>query len=275
MSRLRDNARVSQMRPVWATSGAAIFVLSEIGSFFQGEVVNNSWQRLRAWITGGSSRDTGTPAGGSRPSTSYSSKTVQDAGNFTGEASTVDRRVSGQSPQHDPETLTVAHRRHLSALVHALFLTETHFTSALRSLLTRIDRFIALVIRLETAQKNMDLETDEGVVDPLADYLREEGEIWNELRASRLEVEEGMKAVIARLRDIDDNRSGDGRAMSVPAKGSDIHGSDWPQKGVDVNSNDICSYIPCRAPGVDRLLMKLDFGSTDNDLGLDAGADSD
>ncbi|KAL4867139.1 hypothetical protein BDV12DRAFT_123691 [Aspergillus spectabilis] len=247
--RERENARIRQMRAIWATSSASLFVLSEIGSFFQGEVINGSWQHFREWIEAGV-LDTGTPSG-SRPGTATSSK----ARNL-GLTTATDERSERSGPdaakpqRHDPESLTVAHRRYLYVLVQSLFINDTPFTKALRDLLAMIDHFIALVIRLESIQRNMDLETDEGVVDALVDYSSEEHEVWQALRAAREGTENGIIEVVARLRDIDDSRAGEGRMMFEPTTNS--HGNSL------VAQANGCSYVPRKAAGVDRLLMKLD-----------------
>lgn len=184
---------------------------------------------------------------------------------------TLQNTFQNQHQQHDPEALTVAHRRYLASLAQSLFLTEIPFTRSLRSLLTSIDHLIALVTRLETIQRNLDLETDEGVVDALADYTREEKEIWHELRETRDEVERGIREVVMRLRDIDDSRSGEGRRMF------DLGNNNNNNNGNQNNSNsnnhgprglaEPNVYVPRKAAGVDRLLMKLDFGSLNSALG--------
>lgn len=253
MGRQRENARTSQMRAIWATSSASLFVLSEIGSFFQGEVINGSWQHFCEWIEAGVSDTGSTP--GSRPGTAGSSRARNQ-----GLATAMDKQ--GEKPEseaasprrHDPEALTAAHRRYLFSLVQSLFLNDTPFTKALRSLLARIDHFIALVIRLESIQRNMDLETDEGVVDALVDYASEEREVWQALRAAREDTERGINGVVARLRDIDDSRAEEGRTMFEPT--TSATGSWTPGHASS------CSFVPRKAAGVDRLLMKLDFGTT-------------
>lgn len=166
---------------------------------------------------------------------------------------------------HDPEALTVAHRRYIASLVQSLFLTDVPFTSALRSLLTNIDHLIALVSRLEAVQRNLDLETDEGVVDALADYAREETSIRHELRETCNEIETGIKDVIARLRDIDDSRSGEGRRLFD--LGNPNRTAAVPVAApAPAQPMDMYDYIPRKAAGVDRLLMKLDFGSLNSSL---------
>lgn len=257
--RERDNARIRQMRPIWATASACLFVLSEIGGFFQGEVVHESWQHLREWIEGPSLLTTSTS--GSRPGTASSSKQQRQS-----RAASPDRVSSrpssnaGPPPmgRHDPEALTVAHRRYLSTLVQSLFLTDVTFTSVLRTLLTSVDRFVALVIRLETIQRNIDLETDEGVVDALVDYAQEEREVWQDLRTTREDVTTGIKDLVESLRNIDDHRSGEGLDPAAQFG----WGQTWPGTRADARTSPgFHHYIPRRPAGVDRLLMKLDFGS--------------
>ncbi|KAJ5812827.1 Spc97/Spc98 [Penicillium robsamsonii] len=256
----RDNTRVRQMRHIWATASACLFMLSEIGGFFQGDVVNESWQHLRQWIEGCSSSTSSAP--GSRPGTASSSKSHHSSKTMSPDQIPTRDSESGQQTmgRHDPEALTVAHRRHLSSLVQSLFLTELPFTNTMRGLLTNIDRFVALVIRLETIQRNMDLETDEGVEDALIDYAHEEREVWEELRATRNDVEAGIKNLIGSLRDIDDSRSGEGLATNF--------GQMWPgSRQDDSASPGFSHYVPHKAAGVDRLLMKLDFGSLRSGFG--------
>lgn len=256
------------MRPIWATTSAALYVLSEIGSFFQGEVINCSWQHFREWIEGPS--HAGSRAS-SRPGTASSSK-QKEATSFT-RTHTASLGDSSQSPQydtsaHDPETLTVAHRRHLSSLVQSLFLTDAPFTTALRSLLTIVDRFLALTVRLESIQRNMDLETDEGVVDGMADYASEEHEVLRELNDTQKEVKAGIQNVVARLRDIDDSRSGEGRRMFDLARNPNQNWSLTLNANNGIWSTELPNanhYVPRKAAGVDQLLMKLDFGNVNDD----------
>ncbi|KAL4787875.1 gamma-tubulin complex component protein [Aspergillus varians] len=250
MVRQRENSRTSQMRAIWATSSASLFVLSEIGSFFQGEVINGSWQHFREWIEAGVS-DTGSISG-SRPGTATSSKARSLGLATANDEHSEEPGSDAASPKrHDPEALTAAHRRYLFSLVQSLFINDTPFTKALRSLLARIDHFIALVIRLESIQRNMDLETDEGVVDALVDYASEEREVWQALREAREDTERGINGVIARLRDIDDSRAEEGQMMFEPAANA--------TGGWSLGHANGCSFVPRKAAGVDRLLMKLDF----------------
>ncbi|GJP89602.1 Spc98 family protein [Aspergillus niger] len=262
LGRQRDNIRTRQMRPIWATSSASLFVLSEIGSYFQGEVLNGNWQHFREWIEGGS------PTTGSRPGTASSANSKR-TDNFQGIDDPADSGSGGDSQtvqRHDPETLTAAHRRYLFSLVESLFLTDIPFTKALRSLLTSVEHFIALVVRLESIQRNMDLETDEGVVDALVDYAGEERGVWQSLGVARASVEAGIKDAVARLRDIDDSRSGEGRQMLDFVRDSRENGS--LQANGSATEPGSFHYVPRKAAGVDRLLMKLEFGNANGGMGL-------
>ncbi|KAJ5098200.1 Spc97/Spc98 [Penicillium argentinense] len=254
-NRERENTRTQLMRPIWATASACLFVLSEIGSFFQGEVVHESWQHLCEWIEGGTLSSTSAP--NSRPGTASSFKAQRIPGPAT-PSHTSSRPSSRPSPvsmgRHDPEALTVAHRRHLSTIIHSLFLTDVPFTNALRALLTSVDRFVALAIRLETIQRNMDLEEDEGVVDALVDYAQEEREVWQGLRETRDDVKTEIQELIGSLREMDDRRSGSGYSTN--------HGTTGAAGGRAGSTGPSFShYAPRQPAGVDRLLMKLDFGS--------------
>jgi hypothetical protein len=262
-SRERENARFRQMRPIWATGSACLFMLSEVGAFFQGDVVNESWQHLHQWIEGCSSSPS---APSSRPGTASSSKPQNNSKMVSPDRNRESNAGQQIMGRHDPEALTVAHRRHLQSLVHSLLLTEARFTTILRGLLTNIDRFAALVIRLETIQRNMDLETDEGVVDALVDYASEEREVWEELCSTRQNVDTGIKNLVTSLRDIDDSRSGDGRG---PVDLTMNLGHMWSGSYRDGNTPGFSHYVPRKTAGVDRLLMKLDFGSLRSGSGPD------
>lgn len=247
--RQRHHARTVQMRQIWATASASLFVLSEIGGYLQGEVIQESWQHFQLWLEMGPTSSAQTA---SRPGSRHESA--------------ITAMKSQPAQQHDPETITVAHRRYLSSLTQSLFLTEIPFTSSLRSFLTSLDHLVALVARLETVQRNLDLEADEGVVDALADYAQEERALKGDLRDAHEAVQTSIKDIITRLRDIDDSRSVDhGQRMIFEATGL---GSG--------SIEDRNMYIPRKAAGVDQLLMKLDFaGLNDNSNLIDGDGEGE
>ncbi|CAD0090407.1 unnamed protein product [Aureobasidium vineae] len=136
---------------------------------------------------------------------------------------------------HDPETLGRAHRSFLAALSYVILLTDTVYTRSLRDLLTHIDALVALFGRLQRLQQTSSLGL--GGTDFLDD---EEGEVARELDRSRKRVDTALKDVVARLRQLDHERLGAARYLQL----------DTQDTGFEV----------WRGGGVDRLLMKLDFG---------------
>ncbi|KAJ9644591.1 hypothetical protein H2199_003554 [Coniosporium tulheliwenetii] len=144
---------------------------------------------------------------------------------------------------HDPEALASAHRRFLAALLSSLLLVDNDWTRTLRTLLSHVDELVAFFTRLQTIQQNLDLEEDEGLVDALTNHAEEEKQVALELDRSRKRVDSDLQFLVARLRIIDTERPGSGGLHVKPSLSED-------------------SYEPWRCGGVDRLLMKLDFGSS-------------
>jgi hypothetical protein len=81
-----------------------------------------------------------------------------------------------------------------------------------------------------------------------------------------MEVEGGIRDVVARLRDIDDSRSGEGRKMFDLVKHARATPLADRQNGSGMNAQ-FCQYLPRKTAGVDQLLMKLDFGHANGSLG--------
>ena len=88
------------------------------------------------------------------------------------------------------------------------------------------------------------MEEDEGIEDFAQNYKKEEKDVLLELDRARKRLDSDLKGLVERLRDIDNERIG----ASVPS----VIGTS--QQG-DVE------YEPVRVGGIDRLLMKLDWGS--------------
>ncbi|KAI5282170.1 hypothetical protein KEM54_002930, partial [Ascosphaera aggregata] len=167
---------------------------------------------------------------------------------------------------HDPESITAAHTLYLSALIHLLFLTDEPFTSALRELLLLVERYAGLIVRLGEVWYTLDLEENEGVVgDPTtptstgdsdgldSPFAREEVEVTLDLKDCRQDVETAVGAIIERLRQIDDERLGNGIISDLT---SGVGGGSGAGAGLEENDR----FIPHRPAGVDTLLMKLDVG---------------
>ena len=137
----------------------------------------------------------------------------------------------------------------MTALLESLLLNDTPFISALHVFLSHIDHFIALITRLQTVQQNLDLETDEGVVDALANYASEEQEIISSLLDAKKLLDDGVRGLVDRLREVEQRR----------------HGAGVDSRKLTFGEDEV--YTPWKGPGVDRLLMKLDFGRLDGDAG--------
>ncbi|KAF2121368.1 Spc98 family protein [Lophiotrema nucula] len=239
--RQRGNKRSKEMRKVWATCAAAIFLLGESEAYFQGEVVEQSYKHFLAWI-GASERD-------------ESDEDLRSSMRST--ASRPSTETSEGRRQHDPESLSSSHRAFLSTLCHSLLLTDTSYTSALRSFFSHIDELVAFVVRLQNIQQQLDLEEDDGVEDHLKNFRQEEADVSKELDRSRRRLDSDMKSLIGRLRDLDAERGG--------GTGVGLIGSGAVSESAGGLRHKKATYEPLRVGGTDRLLMKLDWGEVDSD----------
>ncbi|KAI9844202.1 MAG: hypothetical protein M1838_002287 [Thelocarpon superellum] len=240
----RSNTRTRQMRQAWATAGAAVFLLTEVGEYFQGEVVKGSWDAFQAWLEMGGEDDKNDP------------KHDDDAEDpWTSAPAPAPTPASTHHKPHDPETLTHAHRTYLRALVHHLLLDDEPFTKTLRHFLQRADQLGTTVSRLQETWQALDLETDDGVIDSFSDVRRDERDILRALLDGAAEVQTLLGKLVKRLRALDAERAGrtGGGSSSRGGWGGGAEGAGGGD-GAD-------AFVPWRATGVDRLLMKLDFGT--------------
>jgi hypothetical protein len=150
---------------------------------------------------------------------------------------------ANSTTQKDPETLASGHRAFLASLTYALLLNDVPFTKELRSLLGNVDHLIAFFDRLLEIQQKLDMEYDAG--GETAYTAEEERRISLELDRARKRVDSDLKSVVNRLRRLDQERIGSGRYSSVSTGES--------------------GFEPWKGGGVDRLLMKLEFGSMTED----------
>lgn len=220
--RERNDARTRNMRKVWATCAAAIFFLAESEAYFQGEVVQQSFKHFLQWAAG-------------------PPDAVTEDSRWSEKLNDKDRE------QHDPEALSIAHRRFLNSISHSLLLTDIAFTKAIRDFFTHVDELVAFIIRLQTIQQNLDLEEDDGVEDFTTNYKQEEKDVDVQLDRARRRLDSDMKSLLSRLRDIDAERVGSGPVFDVA--------NAW-EEGL---------YEPLRVGGIDRLLMKLDWGGAEEE----------
>ncbi|KAI0478040.1 Spc97/Spc98 family protein [Xylaria cf. heliscus] len=255
--RERWSLRSSIMRSTWSTSSAAIFFLGETEAYLQVEVAEGLWSHFHAWVTG-----TDEPARGeqqqqqSRPPTSHapfrkSTNAAAAAGSAAQQESPSTN--SPTHPNHDPQTLSTAHRQYLSALTRRLLLTQPTFSTPLYELLIQIDHLIALVHRLHAVWVSADLEADEGVVDAFSNLDAEERDVRAQLRGIERRVKFGIEDAIASLRALSLDS-----AFAAEMEGDEDEGGGG--EGGRLDDEAVRAYRPRRVGGIDRLLMKLDFG---------------
>ncbi|USP78872.1 uncharacterized protein yc1106_06146 [Curvularia clavata] len=231
--RERTKKRSQDMRKIWATCAAAIFFLAESEAYFHGTVVQQTFRHFITWVVGRQNPSSQPPtAPSSRPSSSRFRRSIPD----------------GSTKQHDPEALASAHRRFLSSVAYSLLLTDQAFTKSLRTMCTHVDELVAYITRLTKIQQNLDLEEDEGVEDYAQNYKKEERDISVEMDRARRRLDSDLKALVDRLREIDSERIG----ASAPGTAT----SATMEEG---------AYEPLRVGGIDRLLMKLDWGGEDEE----------
>jgi hypothetical protein len=246
--RTRAAKRGLEMRAMWATSSAAVFLLGEVASYFEGEVIDEAWGYLHLWITQTSPSRPGSSH--SRPASSWA-----NAGSSPRRPTTANTDLSSSlhnlsigsdayhqarpSAPHDPAVLSSAHRSFLSSLARGLLLTNISFTTALRDMIRNVDALVALVVRLRSIQESLDLEEDEGVVDPMGDFAKQEEEVKRELSRARKRVDAGTRAVVEKLRAID---------------------SDTGDADADEDARGDAAFVPYRGAGVERLLMRIEGG---------------
>ncbi|KAF2248956.1 Spc98 family protein [Trematosphaeria pertusa] len=237
--RERNNTRTRYLRPVWATCAAAIFFLSESEAYFQGEVVQESFRHFLHWVEH-PERDSSTTS----TSTSTNLEPQPSSGSTRSQQST----ITPEAQHHDPEALSLAHRHFLTSVTYSLLLTDPSFPRTLRTLFTHVDELVAYITRLQTIHQNLDLEEDEGFEDFSHNYKQEEKDVSLELDRARRRLDSDLKALMERLREIDSERVGTGGWEAIREYGS-VEGR----------------YEPLRVGGVDRLLMKLDWGGEDEE----------
>ncbi|KAI5362792.1 Putative gamma-tubulin complex component protein [Septoria linicola] len=162
----------------------------------------------------------------------------------------------GQTDKHaqrDPETLAFGHRTFLASLTYALLLTDLPYTKEMQSLLGNIDSLVAYFVRLLSIQEKIDGE-EEATGEPSAHLIDEEQKLSIELERARNKVDHDLRSIVHRLRQLDRERIGSTRYL-------------------DLRAVDRGDYETWKGGGVDRLLMKLEFGRMiDEDYAIIRGA---
>ena len=236
--RRRNDTRTLSMHKYWATASKALFVVSELGGYLQGEVIQHHWEQFQDWM--GTKEKRPSSAIGSRPGTSSS------AGLQISQSSYNESLAAQQTSRSDPSTLAQAHQAMLAALVTDLLLANESFVTALRDLLPMIDHLVALFLRLVPIQQGIDLQEDEGVVDALANYAKDEKDVLAEMDRSRKTVEEQLIRVVDTLRAVEEYVDPGLVSTSRRLENTSI-------------GDDRTAFVPWHGRTLDRLIMKLEF----------------
>ncbi|KAH0523987.1 hypothetical protein TsFJ059_008913 [Trichoderma semiorbis] len=252
--RERWSARGAALRSSWTTASAAIFFLGETEAYFQTEIVEGLWEGFLTWLTGKERRREGGRSGAATPaahSAKHSTATMDWRPSSSSNAANpndVSKILARPAP--DPQTLTTAHSLYLRTLVHRLLLTQPTFTNLLYTLLNHIDHLVTHIQRLHSIFTSIDLETDAGVLDSSTDLNREEQHTMALIRGVEDKIQRGIEDVIAALRALE----GDVEFLAR------WEGLDGTEDGHE-EYGDGEKYVPVRVGGINRLLMKLDFGT--------------
>ena len=254
--RHRHTARSRTLRSAWATASAAIFFLGETEGYLQMEVVAGLSDGFHQWLATGEDNqreDSQKPISISSvkpaPDNNDDNDDIWLAPN-TSKPNNTDNQSNSSSSNHprDPQTLATAHRLFLRTLLRRLLLSQTPFTDPLYELLVHIDHLVALLHRLHSVWSAADLEADVGVVDAFVDLEREERDVEREILGVEGRIKRGIEGLIGELR----------RMEADGEDGGDHKGESEEEEAF--NMKEMGEYVPRRVGGVDRLLMKLDFG---------------
>jgi hypothetical protein len=273
--RQRHATRSSILRNAWATASAAIFFLGEIEGYLQVEVVAGLSDGFHRWLRTGEDDSRHHDDSSNQTSTAreqdvgpdHAPDDDNDDDIWLAESSSPSA-AHPQPPQphqqrkphmhHDPQTLATAHRLYLRTLVHRLLLSQQSFTDPLYELLVQIDHLVALVRRLHAVWAAADLEADAGVVDAFVDLETEARDVQAEIRGVEGRVKSGIEGLVGELRRLE---GGDAGSLLLFSGSGGEQSGDGDEAGEVVRMRESGEYVPRRVGGVDRLLMKLDFGS--------------
>ncbi|KAM0222275.1 hypothetical protein ACHAPQ_008613 [Fusarium lateritium] len=274
--RKRWTSRASSMRSSWTTASAAIFFLAETEAYLQTEIAAGLWEGFHEWLTANDPKH-----GQSRaPSPT---KLLDEDEDEDGEDDDEDIWLSSENektpaqndtpktpdsttPPQDPQTLSTAHRLYLRTLVHRLLLTQPTFTQPLYNLLIHIDHLVAHLHRLHAIYTSIDLETDAGVIDAFVDLESEERDVKRRLHDIESRVRSGIEDVVAALRVLESDPifTAEWEGDMAPATATEEDDEELQHQGRARDTDDVeerGGFTAARVGGINRLLMKLDFGT--------------
>ncbi|PHH59797.1 hypothetical protein CDD81_2564 [Ophiocordyceps australis] len=249
--RRRWSARSSMMRDTWTTASAAIFLLGETEAYLQTEVVRGMWKSFYKWLTGCQGQTE--TSNGRRRRTATSDDAAGPDGDGSGESH--GHGDLANKPQHDVQALAAAHGLYLRTLVFRLLLTQPGFTGPLYQLLQDIDRLVSHVQRLHSIFTSLDLEMDAGVLDASVNLEQEQDEVFGQLGGVQRRVRGEIGKVTGALRTLGSEAD---FLAEWEVRGMAADEEEYEYDGLWEGAQ---RYVPGRIGGIDRLLMKLDFGT--------------
>ncbi|KAI4205453.1 MAG: hypothetical protein LQ350_000496 [Teloschistes chrysophthalmus] len=243
--RRRAAERGRRTRSVWATVRSAAFLLATISAYFQAEVIQSSWEEFHGWLDPSIKRTSRPP---SRQEQHFMSRLDNSMApkqhNAEGEALGFEKRNGTDGGLRDPERLMLAHKNFLDSLCHSLLLRDSRFTSRLRTFMTEMDHFCALMDRLEKVQQNVDVEICATARTAPGHSEAEEEHLFDQLDTARRKLDAGLAALVKLLQEMD-----------IASTSGTIHNS-------MTGPTDEDEFLPTRNHGLDRLLLQLDFTSS-------------
>ena len=228
--RAREDARSVRIRKHWAVCSTALFVFGELYAYLRGGVITRHCGEFRRWLC---------------EVTRLNPTTSKDLGKESWNTDSGVRETGSPASVTDPSLLAEAHRACLRGMRSALLFDERAYTSALRDLLPLVDHFVALFGRLVVAWQGLDLQEDEGVVDALTNYKKDEGEVLWEMDKSGRLLEEKIAALVEQI-----NLQGSTERMAtMEIDPRELYGAVGERS----------TFVPFKGRLIDRLIMKLEY----------------
>ena len=240
-----EGSRARKMRDYWASASKALFVIKELASYLQVDVVKQQWDHFHAWLEGQDTEKNAQYSKSTPPPSPVSTGSVNGTKDLPSSSRPASKSKSG--PHCDLATLSQAHGIYLRKLAASLLLTKAEYTGALQKLLISIDQFCALFGQLEDMQQAMDLRDDHGARDASASYVLDENDILEELERCRTALEQRLVSLVDVVRGIDE-------AMMQARPDLDPFQGSFNELGLSGPT-----YRPPNQRTLERLVMKLEF----------------
>ncbi|KAI5785599.1 gamma-tubulin complex component protein [Peziza echinospora] len=236
--------REQRERFIWSTAGLVVFFLETLGSYWQGEVIEPSFNRLITILGGSPEVQKRKRARSKFSKQGLDGMDVESEDAVDSDEEMVDGSMDVNEPeeqQQDPESLAKAHRLFLTFLLRSLFLSDTTFPSLYRNLLETCGTLCTWISRLEKLHSLADLG-----VDSTANSPEEESQVtsqMSELNEACENIRRLLSRLVERLHGMDEERSkGGGGLVGLLIAGEAEDGSGGGGK-------------------IDRLLMRLNWDS--------------